>query len=136
MKPKKPPKASDIFRQTNYDFGEKVSFDEAYPGIEDIRVEVIEYGHGAKGGAASYYTRKNTPGEFVNCSNLNCYGGGFSLGQILREMVGKKQKNFETTKTCKGYEGSPKGRKKYRDCFNSFEIKVSIKYKTDTDPPE
>ena len=35
-------KASDVFRETNFVFGNKVSFVEAFPQIEDIEVEVIE----------------------------------------------------------------------------------------------
>ncbi len=31
--------------------------------------------------------------------------------------------------SLQGYEGAPKGRKKYRDCCNSFDVKVKIKYK-------
>ena len=54
------PKASDIFRQTNFDFGKKASFEEAYPEIDDIQVKVTETGQGVsryfKG--PSVYTQK------------------------------------------------------------------------------
>ena len=38
-------KASDLFRETTLLFAEKVSFDEAFPEIEDVTVEVEEKGH-------------------------------------------------------------------------------------------
>jgi hypothetical protein len=37
----------------------------------------------------------------------------------------------EFSKMCKGDEGSPKGRRKYRNCANFFKLKINIEY----DPP-
>lgn len=123
-------KASDVFRETNYVFSEKVGFDEAFPEIEDLTVEVIKSGHGIDDwNRKSTYRKQYFPGEYINCSNPLCYNGGFSIGSILREMVRNKQVELETSKICQGNEGSPKGRRIYRKCVNFFKIKVSIKYK-------
>lgn len=123
-------KASDVFNESNYVFAKKVGFDEAFSQIEDIRVEVAESGRDVEEwNRDSIYTKQHFPGEFINCSNSFCYNGGFSIGSILREMVSKKQTELETRKGCQGNEGSPKGRRIYRKCLNSFKIKVSIKYK-------
>lgn len=35
-------KASDVFREADFVFSKKVSFEEAFPTIEDITIEVIE----------------------------------------------------------------------------------------------
>lgn len=122
-------KASDIFRESTPFFGQKVDFDKAFPQIKDLTVEVIEYGDGIYNSQSkSIYNRGNLPGEYVNCSNPLCYNGGFSLGGILREMVRNKQTILETSKSCKGYEGSPKGRRKYGPCMNCFNIKAAIQY--------
>ena len=126
---KKRQKASDVFRESRYVFREKVSFEEAFPEIKDIKVVCREIGYGV-----SRYSRKSTyalptiPGEYVDCSNPLCYNGGFSLGEILREMVRNRQTHFEGSRICQGYEGSPKGRRKYRDCLNSWNIEVDITY--------
>jgi hypothetical protein len=126
-------KASDIFNESNLVFGRKVTFDEAFPQIEDLKVEVIESGHGIIGQSRkSFYRKQYFPGEYINCSNPLCYNGGFSIGSILREMVSNKQTELETTESCQGYEGSPKGRRKYKGCLNFFKIKISIKYKENT----
>jgi hypothetical protein len=130
MEPRK--KASDVFNETNYVFGKKVRFGEAFPEIEDLRVEVTEEGRDIIGSSGkSIYTKEYFPGEFINCSNSSCYNGGFSIGSILREMEKNKQTEFETRKGCQGNEGSPKGKRIYRKCLNSFQIKVSIKYRED-----
>lgn len=119
-------KASDI----NPFFVNKVDFDKAFPEIEELSVEVEETGKGiTKSISRSIYTKDTLPGEYIDCSNPLCYRGGFSIGSILREMIRNKQTESEIEKFCKGKEGSPKGRRIYDDCFNCFDVKVSIKYK-------
>lgn len=122
-------KASDVFQETNYLFAEKTTFEKAFPMIEDIEVEVTEDGAGVREWNRKRYYNKLTAGEYINCSNSLCYNGGFSLGEIIRYMVGNNMTEYKTTRICQGYEGSPKGRRKYRDCCNFFEVKVKIKYK-------
>lgn len=123
-------KASDVFRETNFIFGKKGSFDEAFPEIEDLTIEVEKSGNGVKEwNHKSFYNKQNFPGEYIDCNNSLCYNGGLAIASILREMVRNKQPELETSKTCIGDEGSPKGGKIYRKCMNSFNIKVTIKYK-------
>jgi len=123
-------KASDIFNESELVFVKKVPFDEAFPEIEDLKIEVEEWGDGVDElNGKSIYQKQNFPGEYIDCSNPFCYNGGFSIGKIIHKMYRNKQTELETTELCQGYEGSPKGRRKYRRCLNSFKIKVSIKYK-------
>ncbi len=123
-------KASDVFRDTEFVFGKKASFDEAFPTIEDLTVEVEEFGQGiTKGNRQRVYRKQNFPGEYIDCDNPLCYNGGFSIGEILREMVANTQMELDTSKLCQGNEGSPKGRRIHKKCMNAFHIKVSIKYK-------
>ena len=125
-------KASDVFRDTNYVFSRKVSFKEAFPEIASLSIVVEEDGHGVREWNRVRHYGMNV-GEFVDCSNSLCYNGGFSIGEILREMVRKKETHKEETAICKGYEGSPKGRRKYRNCINSFDITVDITYKEESE---
>lgn len=122
-------KASEVFaKKKEFLAGQKVSFDKAFPMIDDVTVEVKERGKGVFLDGISRY-KKGFIGEYIDCSNSLCYNGGFSIGHILREMIDQKQTDLETSKSCQGYEGSPKGRRRYRICVNSFKIKVHIKYK-------
>lgn len=43
-------------------------------------------------------------------------------------MAHNRQTHFEDYRICRGYDGSPKGRRKYRDCLNSWNIEVDITY--------
>lgn len=124
-------KASDIFRETDYVFSKKWSFEEAFPDIEDVQVEVTESEDmiWAKNPETLVYTKQHLPGEFINCSNTLCYSGGVSVGEILRNMVRNKQTETEVSSKCRGYEGSPKGKRKSRSCMHHFRIKVELKYK-------
>ena len=122
-------KASDVWKNTQPVFGSKVCFDEAFPQIDDVRVEVEEHGAGAYGESRRQTLTKDHIGEFVDCSNPICYRGGFRLGRILREMVDAKQTELATSTLCQGSEGSPKGRRIYQRCTNHFKINLTIKYK-------
>jgi hypothetical protein len=110
-------------------FSKKVSFKEAFPQIKDLNVEVTEIGSGTNyKGQTQSYSKADFPGEFIDCSNPLCYNGGFSIGGIIREMVENNQTDIETSKSCRGYEGSPKGKRRYRSCTSFFKIKVHIDY--------
>lgn len=123
-------KASDVFRDTEFLFGKKGTFTEAFPEIEDLRVTVVESGDGVWGdNREAIYSKAHPPGEYVNCSNPLCYNGGVGLGQLIRNMTYSRTEKWEQEyMSCRGYEGSPKGRRKYGPCFNSFAVKIQITY--------
>jgi len=125
-------KASDVWKE-NTPFlgtGAKVGFKKAFPTISSIKVKVVESDSGIELGPR-HYDEENV-GEFINCSNEMCYNGGFQLGHIIREMVRTGTTQDQASKNCQGFEGSPKGRKRYRSCWHSFEVTVEIEYKADT----
>ena len=138
-------KASATSRETNDLFSNKVSFNEAISETEDIFIEVKEFESSlrksendiewekAMGSYSSYprvhrYSKNHLPGENINCSNALCFNGGFSIASIVKTMISKKEKFKEGKEHCRGYEGSPKGKHKYRDCSHQFEYKITIKY--------
>ena len=128
----KRPKALQIFDPTTYTFGSKAPFDEAFPQIEDILVEVQESLHAAPVIRTSNLD-KRTISEFVNCGNSRCYNGGFSVGNVIREMVRDGKTEHETELTiCQEGGGPPRGRKQiHGSCYHFFKAKVMIKYRDD-----
>lgn len=125
-------KASDVFRESKYLFVKKVPFKEAFPEITDLEIRCKETGnlrYSFENERQHYYSIENEPGEYIDCSNPFCYNGGFSIGRIIRGMVRNRETKQEGSEICQGYEGSPKGRRKYRDCLNFFQYTVIIKYK-------
>lgn len=124
------PKASELVGERKFVPEEQISFEEAFPEIEDVNVEVKETGkmYFKEWDEVTKTYRKQELGEYINCTNHLCYNGGFSIGDILREMIREGQTELKTNKFCKGYESSPKGRR-HSSCVNYFEIKVHIEYK-------
>lgn len=130
-------KAQDIFAESELIFASKTSsFDKACPEIENISVEVEEKGKGSdyrtlgRDNVRRMQYGKNTfPGEYINCSNYLCYGGGVHIGQIVRSMVWEKNTQYDKSLRCRGYEGSPKGRKKYGPCFTRFRVRITLSLK-------
>ena len=122
-------KASDVFRDTEFVFSRKASFQEAFPEIADLKVVVEQDGDGVREWNRVRYLGRDSAEEYVDCSNPLCYNGGFRLGETLRAMASAKETHKEETAVCQGYEGSPKGRRRYRSCMNFFKFTVDITYK-------
>ncbi len=121
-------KASDVFNQTEFVFGKKVSFKEAFPQIKNLNIKAIEQKMMSETLREYNFNMNNLPGEYVDCSNKFCYNGGCSIGDILREMVYQKKTHGEYNRCCQGYEGSPKGRVKYQSCLHTWKIIVDLEY--------
>ena len=121
------PKASQVFSEAQHLFAKKVTFFEAYPTIETAKVEITQSGENVYLGGKGVLENERI-GEFYDCNNLMCYNGGVSIGEILRDMVANRQTEFEDDKPCQGYEGSPKGQRRYGLCHNRFLVKISLEY--------
>ena len=105
--------------------GKPVSFEEAFPNIEEIKIEGTE---GDIAQTNKILLNKNSLG--ISCSNPLCEDKGYSvkLGDFISEMYHKKETHKEGIVSCGGYENMGRGQK--RDCLNHLSIKVEIKYKT------
>ncbi len=124
-------KASDVFAESTSHFGKKVPFEEAFPQVAAMEVEVTEQGNGVPRGAAiRHYSLANNPGEYVNCHNPLCHNGGFSLGEVLREMVERRETVREVHRPCQGNETSPGGGRVYQECASLFKITVHLSYRS------
>jgi hypothetical protein len=121
-------KASDVFREGNFLLASRVSFSEGFPSIRELRVEVAESGQGVRTSYGPALLTEKTCGEYFDCSNTLCVNGGFSIGSILRDMVKAGETERQVTRFCQGYEGSPKGRRNYGPCDDSFDVTVKILY--------
>jgi hypothetical protein len=75
------------------------------------------------------YNETNVP-AILDCRNQRCYGGGVDLDYLIRwSVVEAKQIEYETTMSCRGHEGSPKGRRNDGPCDTHFKVKVNVVYK-------
>ena len=116
-------KASDVFANLSSVFSKKSTFEEAFPDIDSVNVHVMESTY--EGNKTAFWGG----GEYADCSNPLCYGGGISVGELLRSMVRERQTEGALRKMCRGYEGSPKGQRRYRSCVHVFEVVARVTYK-------
>lgn len=120
-----PKKSSDIFNETNYAFGSKSDFKDAFPEIQEMSIHVTELESliWMKEQAIHYLTAEHPSGEYFDCTNPLCDGGGFSMGNVLRETVSSKKEEIEKSITCQGRETSG------RRCMHAFKVSGSVKYR-------
>ena len=123
-------KAQDVFNEGTFVFGEKTTFEKAFPDVEECVVEVEETGRGRFKSLNQDAKHHRNPGRYINCSNPECYNGGFDIGSAIHDMVRARETEREGSELCQGNEGSPKGRRIYKKCQNFFEYKITIKCRT------
>jgi hypothetical protein len=121
-------KAGAVFSKSQLTVTTKASFSEAFPSVRGVRIEVAETFY--RRTVIHHLTEENAR-EFVDCSNPACYGGGVSIGAVLRWMVATTRSEAMETQLCRGYEGSK--RRRARDCPHSFAVRVELDY-VDDDP--
>ncbi len=105
--------------------GEPVSFEEAFPEIEEIKITGTE---GDVGQKRNISAGKNNWG--VSCSNPLCKDKGYNvkLGDFISEMYRNKETSKKGLISCGGYESM--GRHNTRRCIYFLNVEIEIKYKT------
>ncbi len=107
--------------------GEKVTFEEAFPDIEELMVEVRER-YGEFIGPKHRFSKKNVKPK-MECSNPNCYQSGLDIQSILRELVSVRETDYGSTELCHPLDTEKKGGSGFKRCNHFFEIVVHIEYK-------
>lgn len=98
-------------------------------GIEELCMEVEELKSVIRRDSEkSMVFRNEDIPNYLNCSNPICHGGGMVVSGIVENMIQQKKEYYELAEKCTGYEGSPKGRRRYQSCVHGFAIKIRIKY--------
>jgi hypothetical protein len=124
------PKVTELFANTISPFGSRAPFQQVFPDFLKLEIFIAEQRHLWGERNERTYTLSNPPGEHFDCSNSFCYGGGFSITQILRNVYEQRLTKFETLVDCRGYEGSPKGHRKYKDCAQYSKVTVRAQYRS------
>lgn len=109
--------------------GNHIRFEEAFPDIENIKIEATERNLGSdfSSGRKMTLDKENFSG-IEPCGNRLCKKGGHNIGDFISEMYNKKETSKENTIMCGGHENM--GRWKTRRCMNVLKVKADIKYKS------
>ena len=106
-----------------------IAIDGSMDSVSSLRVRVAE-----KGRRADPYelriTRADAVHEFVRCSNPLCQEGGFSLGELLREMIRDRRTEFLGVSYCIGQEGDLEIPESLKSCQTRFEVEATLSYRS------
>ena len=67
--------------------------------------------------------------EHIACANPDCFDGGFSLGDLLRELVRNHQEDFIGTNFCTGRIGDPELAAERPSCDTRYDVTISLRYR-------
>jgi hypothetical protein len=109
----------------------RVAIDGTLDGLEKIRIYVREKGANAEPFELRII-HKDAVREYVDCNNPHCFNGGFSLGDVLREIVTGRQEDFIGTSFCTGQVGDPEEPGPHLSCDTRFEVEASIRFRNPT----
>lgn len=111
-----------------YVFAQPTTFSDAYPSIKVLSIKVEIRKGGPMDGAPRvlHFSVQNPPGEYVWCTNPRCTDGGWCIGDVLREMVAKKETNKTSGGTCTGRERM--NRSSFRECLTHFMAEITVSY--------
>jgi hypothetical protein len=121
-------KATDVFSNSNPLFGSKVTFKEAFPNIQSVTVDVVETDEDGDERRMSY--DETELGQFIDCSRDRCYNGGFDIGKEIRKLYAAKLTEGGGEASCRGRDGTPKGKYQGESCEHMFTFSINIVYKT------
>jgi hypothetical protein len=106
----------------------RVAIDGTMDHLWKIHISVQEKGRNAEPFELRII-HKDAIREHVDCNNPACFNGGFSLGDVLREMVAGRQEDFIGTSFCTGQEGDPEEQGPHPSCATRFEIEASLRFR-------
>lgn len=101
--------------------GTTTNVDEAFPGITEIDLTVVQDPFSVYGAPIVHRYSKQTLPRFERCVNSRCQQGGIDLQKHVL-FWGEAPADFR----CDGHEGSPQGRRKGHDCMNTYQISAII----------
>ena len=106
----------------------RVLIDGTLDAIERLAVTVTEKGRNAEPFAWIMQSRDSVR-ERIICNNPACFDGGFSLGDLLREIVKNRQTEFIGTSFCTGRAGDPEAPGPHPSCDTRYNLEIRILYR-------
>ncbi len=112
-------------------FGQPTTFDKAFPTIATLKATVwIRQGGGMDGNPQErHFATGNPPGEYIRCPKIGCTDGGWCIGDVLRDMVAKRETHRKAGGICSGKQRM--NRSMFRECLTHFTSEIELTYKPD-----
>jgi hypothetical protein len=103
----------------------RILVDGTLDALMRLRISVTEKGRGAEP-FTWIMTARDAVRERVPCNNPDCFDGGFSLGDLLRELVRTGQSDYIGTCFCTGRVGDPELIQERPSCETRFETEAHL----------
>jgi hypothetical protein len=123
-------KWSDILRQPVDPLRPRTTWRDVKPQIDRMRLEVRQ-GEGicAEGAEPEVITETSAYRRYVDCRNPMCVRGGVGIAEVIGQAVAEGRTTISESPMCCGYEGSPKGARRYKGCLFRFIVRGTVSYK-------
>jgi hypothetical protein len=108
-------------------FGHLDTFENVFPTVEEAVVEFTESDFGVTKRTGRFHMHYE--GGLMACGNPCCRRGGYEFDRELGEMIRNYVAEKSIRLSCRGDEGSPKGRKIGRRCTLSVDAIIRIRYR-------
>jgi len=82
-----------------FDEGPEVTFREAFPTINNIRVEMVQGDSFSWNPSEPRIYPQSNLGEYIECRE-RCQDGGFRVGKLVNEMEKRREVDREITAYC------------------------------------
>lgn len=120
----------DKYPSESFNFAE---IQKQYPHLKRLTVSISggPYGKTEERNGFSYgfdSEKHETLTRFQSCRQPLCVRGGFHIDHLIHKAIAEQIQNQATEGSasagCSGSEGSPKGKKIYRECMNFATVRV------------
>lgn len=105
-----------------------IQIDGTLETVDRLQIAISE-----KGRNASPYDlrwgQKDAVREQIPCHNPLCFDGGFSLGDLLRELARGRQGEFIGTCFCTGREGDPELPGPRPSCGTRYDVDIRLNFR-------
>jgi hypothetical protein len=104
----------------------RILLDGTLDPIQSLAISVSESGRNAEP-LAWRMTAREAVRERIPCNNPDCFDGGFSLGDLLRELVKSGQNDYVGTCFCTGQEGDPEMPGPRASCATRYAVEITLR---------
>ena len=105
-----------------------VALDGTLDKLERLQIAVREVGPNAEPFELRII-HKDAMREWVECNNPDCFNSGFSLGNVVREMLLSRQEEYIGTNFCVGQLGDPEEDGPHPSCPTRFEVQITLRFR-------
>jgi len=106
----------------------RILIDGTLDRVQSLRVTVTEKGRNAEPFPWRMNAREAVR-ERIPCHNPDCFDGGFSLGDVLRDMVRGQQAEYVGTCFCTGQEGDPELPGPRPSCATRYDVEAAVHFR-------